>query len=262
VAFNRLDVLASLDGVEPGMSDLGYLQRAGVRVINAPAAAFAVHDKLRTARRLARAGIPQPLTVHVTAGAVEAPIPTPLVIKPRFGSWGRDVVLCRTPGEATAALEWAHHRRWFREQGAIVQAYVPHAADLRLVVAGGRLIGAVERRPAAGEWRTNFSLGGSRRPVVPSEDAVATALAAARAVTADLVGVDLIATPDGHAVLEINGSVDFDRLYSLPGRDAYHDAAAALDLPMARPCSEAVAITRRRRSQWSAATGWRAAAWT
>lgn len=261
VVLNRLDVLVSLDGVEPGLAVLESLQRTGIRVINPPAAAIAAHDKLETSKQLAAMGIPQPRTVHITPGAAAAPMPTPLVIKPRFGSWGRDVVLCRTPSAVTAALEWAHHRPWFREQGAIVQAYIPHAVDLRLIVAAGRVIGAIERRPAAGEWRTNFSLGGGRRPVVPPQGAVDMALAAARAVSGDLVGVDLIATPEGHIVLEINASVDFDRLYSLPGRDAYRDAADALDLPMAHPCPESVAITRRRRSQWSAPTGWRAAAW-
>jgi len=38
VALGRLDVLPSLDGVEPGLYALRRLERAGIRVLNGPAA--------------------------------------------------------------------------------------------------------------------------------------------------------------------------------------------------------------------------------
>jgi glutathione synthase/RimK-type ligase-like ATP-grasp enzyme len=69
-----------------------------------------------------------------------------------------------------------------------VQAFVLHAADLRLIIAGDRLVGAIERGPAPGEWRTNFTLGGSRTPVVPPPGAVDLARAATRAAGGDLMG--------------------------------------------------------------------------
>jgi hypothetical protein len=87
VAINRLDVLPSLDGVEPGLRTLAALERSGVHVVNSPAALVAAHDKLETARRLLHAGIPHPRTVHVAAAAGPPPIAPPLVVKPRFGSW-------------------------------------------------------------------------------------------------------------------------------------------------------------------------------
>ena len=54
VAVGRLDVLPTLDGVEPGLLSLLWLERAGVRVLNRAAALITVHDKLRTARCLGR----------------------------------------------------------------------------------------------------------------------------------------------------------------------------------------------------------------
>lgn len=262
VIVNRLDVTPSLDGVEPGLDIVSGLERSGVRIVNRPCSLAATHDKLETARRLEAAHLPQPRSVHVPAGARGvAGVEPPLVLKPRFGSWGTDVMLCRTRGEVDLAVEWSSRRRWFRQQGAIAQAYVPHAADLRLVVAAGRVIGAVERRPARGDWRTNFSLGGSRRPVVPAMEAADLARAAADAVGADLVGIDLIAVPDGYLVMEINGAVDFDRLYSLPGRDAYRDAAELLRLPVVHRRVARPAPMPRGRAQWIPATRWQAAAW-
>ena len=44
------------------------------------------------------------------------------------------------------------------------------------------------------------------------------ALAAAAAIEGDLVGVDLLPTPDGkHVVIELNGAVEFTEEYSLDG---------------------------------------------
>jgi [lysine-biosynthesis-protein LysW]--L-2-aminoadipate ligase len=57
------------------------------------------------------------------------------------------------------------------------------------------------------------------------------AVAAAEAIGADLVGVDLLPLADGgFTVLELNGAVDFNPVYGLDGRDALREAAVALGL--------------------------------
>ena len=100
---------------------------------------------------------------------------------------------------------------------------------MRLVVAGGRVIGAVRRVAAAGEWRTNVALGARREPVNPPDEARAIALGAAAAIGGDLVGVDLLPSDLGTwVVLEVNGAVDFNGTYSLGG-DVYDEARQALD---------------------------------
>jgi ribosomal protein S6--L-glutamate ligase len=231
VAIGRLDVVRSLDGVEPGLDVLGLVERAGARVLNRAGALLSAHDKLLTAHRLALAGVPQPRTVFVAPGAVNVPMPVPLVLKPRFGSWGRDVMRCRTDGEVASALQLLRTRTWFRNQGAVAQALVPpRGFDLRLIIAGDRVVGAAERIAAPGEWRTNVSLGGSKRPAEPPAEAVALGVAAAAAIRADFVGVDLIPADGGHLVLELNGAAEFDRDYDLPGRNVYLDVARALEL--------------------------------
>jgi glutathione synthase/RimK-type ligase-like ATP-grasp enzyme len=118
---------------------------------------------------------------------------------------------------------------WFLEHGALVQELVPHTGpDLRIVVAGDRVVGAVRREAAPGEWRTNVALGATRVPVEPPPEAALLALAAARAVGAALVGVDLLPTPDGgHTILELNGAVDFTREYRADV-DVFRETAAEL----------------------------------
>ena len=97
-------------------------------------------------------------------------------------------------------------------------------------MAVGRVVGAIAWRPQTGEWRTNFSLGGEG-PDRAAAAAVDVSGAAAAAVQGSLVGVDIVSVSGGYALIEVNGRVDFDRLYSLPGEDAYERAAVALELP-------------------------------
>lgn len=229
VALGRLDIREGLDGIESGCVELERMTAADIEVLNPPCTLAACHDKLLTARALRLAGLPHPHTWLIAEG-MPTPAPEfPLVLKPRFGSWGRDVVLCRTAAELDAALERAAFRGWFREHGAIAQELVPPLGwDLRVVIAGGRVVGAARRVAAHGEWRTNVALGGHSEPVAPPPIARTLALAAAAAVRGDLVGVDLLPTRSGYVVSELNGAVDFHPHYALDVEDVFGEAVLEL----------------------------------
>jgi RimK family alpha-L-glutamate ligase len=218
---------------------------SGQTVFNQPAALLAAHDKLRTARLLAAAGLPHPHTLHLRSGDPVPEMALPLVLKPRFGSWGADVTRCDNRTELEQRLALLRERSWFVRQGVLVQELIPPCGyDLRLLVAGGRVVGAIRRRARPGDWRTNISLGGTPEPVVPPPAARSLALAAASVFGADLVGVVLL--PDGHGftVIELNGAVDFDNPeYSQPGGNIYAAIAEALNLESlaAAPAEAAVA---------------------
>jgi len=154
------------------------------------------------------------------------------VLKPRFGSWGTDVVRCDTPAELRREFARLSSRPWFAAHGLLAQELLPPPeADLRVLVACGEVVGAISRRAAPGEWRTNVALGGTRVHAVPPPEARRLAVAAAAAIGADLVGVDLLPTPGGWVVLELNGCVDFNEEYSLPGGDVFDDAIEPLLFP-------------------------------
>ena len=228
-ALARLDVLPSLDGIEPGIWEIGRLEADGVHVMNRLRALLATHDKLHTSRALHAAGLPHPRTAHMIAARATSPIEPPVVVKPRFGSWGRDVTLCESQAELVTCLEELSTRSWFRRQGVLVQELIPPLGhDLRLVVAGGQVVGAVRRHAAEGEWRTNVALGAEREATAPPQAAREIAVAAAAAVEGDLVGVDLMPTRDGGwVVIELNGAVEFNDEYSLD-RDVFSAVVDAL----------------------------------
>jgi RimK family alpha-L-glutamate ligase len=223
VAIGRLDVSEGLDGIETGLWELARLEGAGVRVLNRPSTLVAAHDKLATSRALGDAGVPHPRTAHVTSPSDSIPFEPPVVVKPRFGSWGQDVVLCHDAAALRRHLAAMAERPWFASHGALVQELVPpRGHDVRVIVAGGSVVGAIRRVAPPGEWRTNVALGAVREPVEPSSEACDLASRAAAAVEGDLVGVDLLPGHDGEfVVIEINGAVEFNAAYSLHGADVF-----------------------------------------
>jgi RimK family alpha-L-glutamate ligase len=229
IALGRLDVLPSLDGVEPGLWALDRLSGGGVTVLNGRRTLIAAHDKLATATALFAAGVAHPYTVHVAPWLPLPELEPPLVLKPRFGSWGEDVVRCDDWSEIERALRDLETKQWYEATGAIAQKLVaPRGYDLRIVVAAGRVVGAVRRIAAPGEWRTNVALGARREPITPPADACAIAIAAAAAVDGALVGVDLLPADVGTwVVLEVNGAVDFNSSYSISD-DVFAATNAAL----------------------------------
>ena len=236
VALVRLDVRRTLDGCEPGLDLLEPLERRGIEVLNRAPALLAAHDKLRTSQILPAAGLPHPRTGHITSVHELLDLEPPVVVKPRFGSWGRDVVRCRDRGELEAWAAELQRRPWFRRTGAIVQELLPPPGhDLRVLVARGRVFGCVERVARPGEWRTNISLGGTRRKAFPSAEASELAIAAAEAVGIDVAGVDLLPVDGSYVALELNGAADFDHEYSFDGHDVYAGLRAALAPVVALP---------------------------
>ena len=150
VALNRLDVSQALDSVEEGIWSVTQLEAQGVRVLNRPPALLACHDKLLTARLLRAAGVPHPRTRRLQSVSSAEMLRYPVVAKPRFGSWGRDVELCGDPVELARYIATMNTRAWWSVGGIVQELVPPLGIDLRVIVAGGRVVGAASRTAQLG----------------------------------------------------------------------------------------------------------------
>ncbi len=174
--------------MDDGLWALGALAARGVHVLNDPASLLAAHDKLLTARLFRRRSIPHPVhdphserTNSARAAGIRS------CSSRASGAGAARCIAARTARRLAGALARVRETAWYRRHGALVQELVPpQGYDLRVLVAAGRVVGAVYRVAAAGEWRTNIALGGVRRPVIdPPPEACALAVAAARATGID-----------------------------------------------------------------------------
>jgi [lysine-biosynthesis-protein LysW]---L-2-aminoadipate ligase len=199
------------------------LASAGVEVVNNAGATEVCGDKWRTTMALQAAGVATPrtalgLTLQAALAALDS-IGYPAVIKPLVGSWGRLVV--RLPDRACAegVFEYAAALPGPQSHLGYVQELIDKPSrDIRAIVVGGALLGAVYR---AGElWRTNVALDAQTRPCEATAEITKLSIDAAVAVGADIAGVDLVEDRDGRLlVLEVNHRVEFTGFQSaLAGR--------------------------------------------
>jgi ribosomal protein S6--L-glutamate ligase len=179
-------------------------------------------DKLRSLQLLSRAGIGMPVTgfAHSTKdidGLLEAVGRPPYVIKLLEGTQGVGVVLAETKKAAESVIAA------FRQLDAniLVQRFIEEAGgvDVRVFVVGGRVIAAMERIAAEGEFRANLHRGGRARAVDLTADEVESSLAAAATLGLDVAGVDLLRSSAGPLVIEVNASPGLEGIESASGVD-------------------------------------------
>lgn len=189
------------------------MEVAGATVVNTSAATQLSGDKWLTSAALLRHGLPTPrtalaITPESAPGAL-AEIGYPAVIKPLVGSWGRLVTKVTDEALATAVLEHIAALPAPQSRVVYVQELVPKAdRDIRVVVVGGRALGATYRRGR--DWRTNVARGAVSERCRLSPDLSKLAVAAAGAVGAEIAGVDVVEDADGRlTVLEVNDRVEF-----------------------------------------------------
>jgi RimK family alpha-L-glutamate ligase len=216
IVLARLDVRRTLDGVERGLSDLVELEERGVRVLNRPEALLAGHDKLLSARLLESGLVPTPRTRLIADDWSTLASLLPQVIKPRFGSWGRDVFRVEEIRVLNRLAQKLAGRPWLERGGAIAQELIPPIGfDLRVLVAHGAVAGAVRRRASDGEWRTNVSCGAQRIAETVEPRAARLALEAVEMTCLELAVVDILPLPGGgFCVLEVNAAPDFGLDYN------------------------------------------------
>jgi RimK family alpha-L-glutamate ligase len=228
----------SLDQIVFRIDCLHLLADLGLPVVNSPRAIERTVDKHWTSRLLHQAGVPTPATV-AAEGFDDAMAAfremRDVVVKPLLGAGGRGIM--RIGDEDLAYRTF----RTLEMQRAVfyLQEFVPHGrSDLRLFVAGGRLLAAA-RRTGQG-WKTNVAAGAtaSPHPTRPEEEDLA--LRACHAVGADYAGVDLVEAEDGRTlVLEVNGIPGWAALQETTGVDLALEVArvigARLRIPLGAP---------------------------
>jgi RimK family alpha-L-glutamate ligase len=198
----------------------------GTLVVNSSASIMAARDKLLAHQHLASAGVPCPRTVLARQPSdvgkmVRVVGGPPVILKLLAGTHGKGVMLGRDMDEIQASLETV----WALNETLLIQEYIDHApgTDIRVLVVGGRVLGAMKRTAKLGRFRANVHQGATVEAYPLSDRLEWLALQAARVLGLDIAGVDLMETRDGFTVIEVNSAPGFEGFEKATGRNVASD---------------------------------------
>lgn len=206
------------------------LAALGSRVVNAPAAVALAHSKFEGAAALHAAGLPVPEQVLFPGNpnegmlAVQDALGWPRIVKADRGMGGDAVWLTASPDEISErAIDSYLIQPW------VAQQFRDDAdgTDVRIVVAAGEIVGAMERRAAPGDFRANLKQGGSAHPTEISDREADIALRATAAMGLTIAGVDLLRTNDGPMLTEVNPNPALSGIASVLGGNVVYNTVAA-----------------------------------
>lgn len=190
--------------------------------INESVAISRSRDKLRSLQLLSRKGIGLPRTGFAnkpdnTKDLIKNVGGAPVVIKLLEGTQGIGVVLAETAKSAEAIIE----AFMGLQANILVQEFVKEAggADIRCLVIGGKVVAAMKRQGAEGEFRSNLHRGGSAEVVKLSRAERETAVNAAKAMGLNMCGVDLLRSQSGPMVMEVNSSPGLEGIEKATGKN-------------------------------------------
>ncbi len=192
-----------------GMAVLRQFEMQGVYPLNESVGIGRSRDKLRSMQLLARDGIGLPTTTFAhdpkqTEEVLDLAGGAPVVIKLLEGTQGIGVVLADTKRSAKSVVEA------FRGAGVniLVQEFIKEAGgtDIRAIVIGGKVVAAMKRTGAAGDFRSNLHRGGTAEIIKLTAKERTTAIKSAKAMGLNVCGVDMLRADRGPVVMEVNSS--------------------------------------------------------
>jgi ribosomal protein S6--L-glutamate ligase len=211
---------ASITGY--GLSVVNHFGMMGVPVLNTAGPISRSRDKLRCLQILARSGMDVPRTVMARDRGnlrhlIDEVGGLPAVVKLIRGTQGVGVMIAQSLGE----LEGLLNTFSALDQDIVLQEFVAESRgrDIRALVVGDRVVGAMRRQARKGEFRSNIHRGGRGRPVELERAWAQAAVKAAQVIGLEVAGVDMLESKEGPKVMELNSSPGFEGLERATGLD-------------------------------------------
>ncbi len=196
-----------------GTAVIRQFETIGTFCVNGSEGITASRDKLHAHQLMAQHRIGMPNTAFAsspkdTDSLMRLVGTAPLIVKLLESTQGKGVVLAETKKAAQSVIDAFRGLR----ANFLVQDFVKEAAgeDVRCLVVGGKVVAAMKRTGAEGDFRSNLHQGGTAKVVRITRDERDAAIRAARAFKLNLAGVDLLRSESGPKVLEVNSSPGFE----------------------------------------------------
>jgi [lysine-biosynthesis-protein LysW]--L-2-aminoadipate ligase len=200
------------------------LEGLGAHIINSFRTATLCGNKLFAHMQLQNAGVktPKAFSAFSKESAIAAidNLGYPAVIKPTIGSWGRLISLLRDRDAAKAVIEDREHMFPLYQIYYIEELVSRPPRDIRAIVIGDRVVAAIYRYSAPGEWKTNMAIGGHAESCPITKELEDVCLKATKVMDGQIVGVDLMESKEhGLIVHEVNNTTEFKNTVRMTGVD-------------------------------------------
>jgi ribosomal protein S6--L-glutamate ligase len=205
-----------------GLAVVNQLNMMGIPVLNNSVPIARSRDKLRCLQLLSKHGVAIPRTVMArdrsdVATLVEEVGGLPAIIKLLQGTQGVGVMIASTMAEVQTILDTF----WDLGQEIVLQEFIRESKgrDVRALVVGDRVIGAMRRQAKQGEFRSNIHRGGEGKAFDLPREYQEAAVRAAQIIGLELAGVDMLESKDGPKIMEVNSSPGFEGIEKATQKD-------------------------------------------
>lgn len=179
-------------------------------------------DKLLSLQKLTLAKLDFPKTIFAcqyqsTQAAINYLGGVPIIIKFVEGTQGLGVVLAETQNAVESMIDAFNGLK----APILLQEYIKESkgSDIRVFVVGEKIIGAIKRQGGKGEFRSNLHRGGSASIAILTQEEKRVAIEAAKILSLNIAGVDILRSNRGPLVLEVNSSPGLEGIELVTKKD-------------------------------------------
>jgi len=216
--INSNDTIAIIRGAvrfkDSYLDFLSQLEKIGICMVNSRETVSICADKYRTYLKLQDYGLTQPKTSlvpsvdHKESAIKNLDTKYPVVMKTLAGSKGVGVLFIESERSYDSLVQLLYSQN--PDVDLLVQEYIKTDKDIRVIVLGGLVIAAMERKVIEGDFRSNVSQGSKVTPYELSDLEIEQCLLASKAVNGVWTAVDFIPSEDPKIkppyILEVNHS--------------------------------------------------------
>jgi ribosomal protein S6--L-glutamate ligase len=199
---------------------LTQFEMKNIPVVNKSTAILRTRNKLRAIQWMTKYNIDIPRTVFIRQpsglkAAIEAVGGFPVILKLLSGTQGVGVMIA----ESYRTIESTLDTLWSLGQDILIQECIQESLgkDVRVIVAGDKVIAAMRRNARIGEFRSNIHRGGVGSTLELTEEYREIAVRAAKATKLEIAGVDMLESNTGPKVIEVNSSPGLEGIEQATG---------------------------------------------
>lgn len=205
-----------------GAAVIKQFESLNVYTVARSEALLLARDKLKCLQKLIKADIDVPVSIFVNSAdqidqLIEHIIGLPVIIKLVQSTHGSGVVICETKQSAKSAVGAFIKLK----ERVLVQEFIEEAngQDIRAFIVANKVVGAMRRTAADGEFRSNLHLGATAEEIRLTHQEQVLAIQAAKIMGLSVAGVDILRSKRGPLIMEVNASPGLEGIETFTGVD-------------------------------------------